>query len=92
MFIFRSARDFGVAIREKRKAFGWPQTELAARSGTGERFIVKLESGKPSCQLEKSLIVARTVGIEIGDLKSTHAAPPSPDDDLDFLPNFGGGQ
>ena len=90
--MFRSARDFGAAIREKRKALGWTQTELAARSGTGERFIVELESGKPSCQLEKSLIVARTVGIKIGDLKSAHAAAPSPDDDLGFLPNFGGGR
>ena len=90
--MFRSARNFGAAIREKRKALGWPQTEVAARSGTGERFIVELESGKPSCQLEKALIVARTVGIEIGDLKTAHAAPPSPDDELDFLPTFGDGR
>ncbi|MGG6894716.1 MULTISPECIES: helix-turn-helix transcriptional regulator [Rhizobium] len=90
--MFRSARDFGAAIREKRKALGWTQTELAARSGTGERFIVELESGKPSCQLEKSLIVARTVGIEIGDLKAVRSVPASPDDDLGFLPNFGDGR
>lgn len=90
--MFRSARDIGAAIRQKRKALGWTQTELAARSGTGERFIVELESGKPSCQLEKSLIVARTVGIEIGDLTTAQAAPNSPDDDLDFLPTFGDGQ
>jgi transcriptional regulator with XRE-family HTH domain len=37
--MFRSARDFGAAIREKRKALGWTQTGLAARSGTGERFV-----------------------------------------------------
>lgn len=60
--MIRSAREFGTLIRENRKALGWTQTELAARSGTGERFIVELESGKPSCQLEKALIVARTVG------------------------------
>lgn len=87
--MFRSARDFGAAIREKRRALGWTQTELAARSGTGERFIFELESGKPSCQLEKALIVARTVGIEIGDLRTAHAAPRSPYDDLGFLPTFG---
>lgn len=62
---------------------------LAARSGTGERFIVELESGKPSCQLEKALIVARTVGIEIGDLRTVQAAPSTLDDDLSFLPTFG---
>ncbi len=53
MFNVQIARGFGAAIREKRKSLGWTQTELAARSGTGERFIVELESGKPSCQLEK---------------------------------------
>jgi y4mF family transcriptional regulator len=87
--MFRSARDFGAAIRERRKALGWTQTELAARSGTGERFIVELESGKPSCQLEKALIVARTVGIETGDLRTVQTAPSTPDDDLSFLPTFG---
>ncbi|MFB2567313.1 helix-turn-helix domain-containing protein [Rhizobium sp. IMFF44] len=90
--MFRSARDFGAAIREKRKILGWTQTELAARSGTGERFIVELESGKPSCQLEKSLIVARTVGIEIGDLKAARSPQPSSEDELNFLPTFGDGR
>lgn len=52
-------------------------------------FIVELESGKPSCQLENALIVARTVGIEIGDLKTVQAVPAAPDDDLGFLPMFG---
>lgn len=90
--MFRSARDFGTAVREKRKGLGWTQAELATRSGTGERFIVELESGKPSCQLEKALIVARTVGIEIGDLKTAQASPVASEDDLGFLPTFGDGR
>ncbi|KOF20092.1 XRE family transcriptional regulator [Ensifer adhaerens] len=88
--MIRSAQEFGALVRQRRKALAWTQTELATRSGTGERFIVELESGKPSCQLEKALVVARTVGLEIGDLK---AAPPSPasaeEDELGFLPTFG---
>lgn len=90
--MFRSACDFGAAIRKKRKVLGWTQAELATRSGTGERFIVELESGKPSCQLEKSLIVARTVGIEVGDLRTVQPTSRSPDDDLDFLPTFSDGR
>lgn len=91
--MIRSARDFGAAVREKRKTHGWTQTELAARSGTGERFVVELEAGKPSCQLEKALIVARTVGIEIGDLKAVSRGPQYPEeDDLDFLPTLGEGR
>lgn len=85
----KSARDFGAAVREKRKVLGWTQVELAVRSGTGERFIVELESGKPSCQLEKALIVARAVGIKIGDLNTATVTSTASDDDLDFLPTFG---
>lgn len=90
--MFRSAGNFGAAIRQRRKFLGWTQAELARRSGTGERFVVELESGKPSCQLEKSLIVARTVGIEVGDLRTAQAALTISDDDLDFLPTFGDGR
>ena len=75
--MFRSARDFGAASREKRRALCWTQTDLAARSRTSERFIVELETGKPRWQLEKALIVARTVGIAIGDLRTVQSAPPS---------------
>lgn len=87
--MIRTARDFGALIRERRKGLGWTQTELASRSGTGERFIVDLESGKPSCQLEKALIVARTVGLEIGDVKAAAPSLPGGVDDLHFLPTFG---
>ncbi|WP_127966757.1 helix-turn-helix domain-containing protein [Agrobacterium sp. RS6] len=90
--MFRSARDFGAAIKERRKALGWTQTGLAARSGTGERFIVELESGKPSCQLEKALIVARAVGIDLGDLKTVQTVQVASGDDLGFLPMFGADQ
>ncbi len=90
--MLKSARDFGAAVREKRKVLGWTQVELAVRSGTGERFIVDLESGKPSCQLEKALIVARAVGIKIGDLNAAAVTSTASDDDLEFLPTFGDGR
>jgi HTH-type transcriptional regulator/antitoxin HipB len=88
--MIRSSSDFGALIRAKRKALGWTQAELAARCGTGERFIVELEGGKPTCHLEKSLIAARVVGIELGEVKA--AAPPeagSQDDALAHLPRYG---
>lgn len=81
--------EFGALVRAKRKALGLTQAELAARCGTGERFIVELEGGKPSCHLEKSLIAARVVGIELGDLKDAAArAEPIEDDALAHLPRF----
>lgn len=89
--MIKSALEFGALVRARRKELGWTQAELATRCGTGERFIVELERGKPTCHLEKALIAARVVGIELGDLKSTQASQSEPDDDaLSHLPRFGG--
>jgi HTH-type transcriptional regulator / antitoxin HipB len=86
--MIRSSMEFGALVRAKRKALGLTQAELAARCGTGERFIVELERGKPTCHLEKSLIAARVVGIELGDLKAAARAEPIEDDALAHLPRF----
>jgi len=67
-----SADDFGKMIRHARKSAKLTQEQLAAASGIGERFIRELEKGKPTCQLEKALLVAFMVGITI------HAELPPP--------------
>jgi HTH-type transcriptional regulator/antitoxin HipB len=87
--MIKSASDFGALIKARRKSLGWTQTQLAERCGTGERFIVDLEGGKPTCHLEKSLIAPRVVGIELGDLTGAKPAMNSPSDgDLSHLPRF----
>ncbi|MBP1849678.1 helix-turn-helix domain-containing protein [Rhizobium halophytocola] len=86
--MIRTAAEFGQSIRKKRKALGWTQNQLAERCGTGERFIVELEAGKPSCQLEKALIAARVVGLDLVDRHEIVAAPAAGDDDLAHLPRF----
>ena len=44
---------------------GATQKDLALTSGTGLRFIIELEQGKPTCQLEKTLTVLNTLGIKM---------------------------
>lgn len=60
-----NAIDFGKLIRAMRKKAKLTQADLAAASGIGERFIRELEKGKPSCQLEKALLVAQMLGIKL---------------------------
>ena len=59
-----TASDFGNLIRQVRLQQGLKQVDLATTSGTGERFIIDLERGKPTCELDKSLHVARMLGIK----------------------------
>jgi len=41
------------------------QKELAMTCGTGLRFIVDLESGKPTCQVGKILDVLHALGLAV---------------------------
>jgi y4mF family transcriptional regulator len=55
----------GHLVRLTRKNLGVTQKDLALTSGTGLRFIIDLEKGKPTCQMGKVLTVLRTLGIRL---------------------------
>lgn len=57
--------ELGLIVRRERKAQKLRQAELAAVSGVGVRFIVDLEAGKPTLQLDKVLRVVVTLGCQI---------------------------
>lgn len=52
-------------VQNARKALHVTQKDLALTSGTGLRFIIDLEKGKPTLQLGKVLTVLHTLGIKI---------------------------
>lgn len=55
----------GAVVREVRKAMHITQETLAMTAGTGLRFIVDLEKGKPTCEFGKVLTVLNTLGIDM---------------------------
>ena len=55
----------GELVKTARQGMGVTQRSLALTSGTGMRFIIELEKGKPTCQLGKVLAVMNTLGISI---------------------------
>ena len=55
----------GDLVRNTRKKMKVTQKDLALTSGTGLRFIIELEKGKPTCQLGKVLTVLHTLGIKL---------------------------
>ena len=71
-----AAKHIGKLVRATRKSLGLTQKDLALTSGTGLRFIIELEKGKPTCQIEKTLTVINTLGIRI---ELTPPAPPKED-------------
>ncbi len=75
----RDMLKLGRLIRRARKARGLTQIGLAREAGMGERFIVDLEHGKPTCEagrvlkvlglLELSLSVVPPAGVSGADLE-----------------------
>jgi len=59
-----NSKDFGSVVRAYRKAQKLTQAKVANFSNVGVRFIVDLEKGKPTCQLDKALRVAKILGIK----------------------------
>ncbi len=61
----RSSTELGAAIRQRREQLQLKQTDLAGLGGTGNRFVVDLERGKPTVQLQKVLDLMDLLGLEI---------------------------
>ena len=60
-----NSENIGTAVRLRRKQLKVTQSELAMTCGTGLRFIVDLEKGKPTCQIGKTLQVLQALGLVI---------------------------
>ncbi|MYD97478.1 MAG: helix-turn-helix transcriptional regulator [Gammaproteobacteria bacterium] len=60
-----SVDEIGKTVRSTRRSLGVTQRELAMAAGTGLRFVIDLEKGKPTCQLGKTLAVLSTLGVEV---------------------------
>ncbi len=61
----RSSVALGAVIRDQRKRLVLKQLDLAGLGNTGNRFIIDLEKGKPTLQLQKVLDLMDLLGLEV---------------------------
>lgn len=57
------ASEIGALVRLARRRLGMSQTDAAICCGVGRRFLVELENGKPTVQLDRVLVVLDALGI-----------------------------
>lgn len=62
MTTIQTPQQLGNALRAARKQTGLTQPQLAMAAGVGVRFVVELESGKPTVQLQSALRVIDALG------------------------------
>ena len=58
--------ELGALVRERRKAEGLTQEDLATMAGVGRRFVSELEGGKRSLRLDSVEAVLRVFGRGLG--------------------------
>jgi HTH-type transcriptional regulator / antitoxin HipB len=61
----RPAQALAAALRDRRKALGITQIELARLARCGPDFIYDVESAKPTLRLDKLLDVLEVLGLEL---------------------------
>jgi y4mF family transcriptional regulator len=61
----KNPEQIGAAIRARRRQLKVTQKDLAMTCGTGLRFIIDLEKGKPTCQIGKFLQVLQALGLKL---------------------------
>jgi y4mF family transcriptional regulator len=63
--VVRTSAQLGSAVRERRKTLALKQEDVAGLGGTGNRFIVDLEGGKPTMQIQKVMDILDLLGLEL---------------------------
>jgi HTH-type transcriptional regulator / antitoxin HipB len=60
-----SVHELGIAVREVRKGQGMTQQDVSGLAGFGNRFIIDLEHGKETVQMQKVIDVLALLGLEL---------------------------
>lgn len=61
----RTSQELGEFIKQYRTAQKILQADIVGLANTGNRFVVDLEKGKPTLQLQKVLDVLDLIGLEV---------------------------
>lgn len=72
-----TARDLGAAVRERRRALGLSQQQLAERVGVSRQWIVGLEAGRARAELGLVLRTLRSLDLRV-------AVQPAPSGPIDI--------
>lgn len=57
--------SFGSMIRKRRKQLGYTQKYISDFTGLSASFLSDLENGKKTIELNKALIVANLLGLDV---------------------------
>ena len=60
-----NSKTFGEAVKKRRKQLGYTQKNISEFTGVSISFLSDLENGKKTIELNKALIVANILGLDV---------------------------
>ena len=61
----KNAADFGQIIRKRRRELGYTQEFVAEFTGVSVFYISQLERGKKTAEIEKAIMLANVLGLDL---------------------------
>ena len=78
----RTPADLGALIKDRRKALGLGQAELARRIGTARLWVAKLERGNPGANIGAILKALNALGLSLETIQPNQPTTAAPAIDL----------
>lgn len=79
--LIHTPRDLGAAIRERRKALGLDQAELATRAGASRRWLIQVENGNAGASLGLLLRTLNVLDMQMS-MSAGRGSKPSTDEPM----------
>jgi len=73
-----TARDIGLTVRERRRALGLTQEQLAVRAGVGRQWLVEVERGKATAALGLVLRLFKALDLRLSAEPRAKRTPSAP--------------
>lgn len=64
--VITDPKQFGAALKKRRKELGYTQRYISEFTGFSISFISDLENGKSTAELGKAIYLANMLGLDIG--------------------------
>lgn len=61
----RTIRDIGLIARNRRKALGWTQQDLAEKIGSQKKWVVEFEAGKSTISAGRVMLALSILGLHL---------------------------
>lgn len=61
--IVSNARELGILVRHRRDELGLTQAEIASRAGVSRQWLIQVEQGKGTAELDRVIRLLRVLGL-----------------------------